>query len=322
MQRLEFYKSPDVDLVVAPWGFGGTDNLAQEGAHSFIEKDIIKKLESVGSKVNLLDPPSLGPFQVQEGPGRIRNIEAINQVNFWLSGRVEQSFREGHIPIVLGGDGSLSIASVAGIARTLASKEDLGVLWINNHLCNSSPEVTKSWNANRMAFTAISYSDDLNKLHHDFKSLIETVVGGNVPILSKENIVHVGVSLKSAQEKAHHPYFTMEHVEDMGLKQVLEAALAILEKCRHIHIILDVNSLNLSGVSNRSIGQLSYREALSIARAIDVKVRRINKLSSIDIVEHCPSREAWDKRGETAEWMTNVVANIFGENIFNALRQY
>ena len=62
----------------------------------------------------------------------------------------------------------------------------------------------------------------------------------------------------------------------------------------------DVNSLDLSGVSNYSLGQLNYREALIIAREIDLHLRRQGRLTAIDIVEHCPSREAWDKRGETA----------------------
>jgi hypothetical protein len=87
-------------------------------------------------------------------------------------------------------------------------------------------------------------------------------------------------------------------------------------------LIWDVNSLDLGGVSNYSLGQLRYREALSIARIIDVRVRRLDKLRSIDIVEHCPSREAWDKKGETAEWITDILCNIFGENIFNAARKY
>jgi arginase family enzyme len=53
-----------------------------------------------------------------------------------------------------------------------------------------------------------------------------------------------------------------------------------------------------------------------------MKLRRENKLSSIDIVEHCPSREAWDKRGESAEWVADLLENIFGANLFNVARKY
>jgi arginase len=330
--RLETFRSPSLDLIVAPWGFGGTDNLAQEGAHSLlVEKELVKKLKAIECEVHLKEPPGLGPFEIQEETQRIRNIDAINQVNSWLADHVQNSIEAKHIPIVLGGDGSLSIGSVMGLLRSEAKRtldtqkqKNLGIIWINNHFCNSSPRVTKSWNANRMAFRALTFDKSLENAHPDFKSLIAlgSVETPSTPILQESNVVHLGIGHRSAQESATHVYFTMEDIDELGARHSILRAIEALKHCGKIHVIWDVNSLDLSGVSNPSLGQLTYREALSIARTLDLNLRRTNRLSSIDIVEHCPSREAWDKRGETGEWMTDIIANIFGENIFNAARKY
>lgn len=321
-QRYQEFKSPNVDLIEAPFGFGGTDNLAQEGPHAvLIEQEIERNLEAVGVKLNLLQAPSLGPFEIREEPKRIRNLDAILTVNNWLAKTVQKSIANKNIPVVLGGDGSLSLGTVAGIIDELGAenKNQLGIIWISNHLQNSSPRVTKSWNANRMMFTALTFEGDAK--HDDFIQLMNFHNLGT-PILPKENIVHIGINHKSAQEKAEHPFFTMEDIDEHGMKEITHQAIKALNHCKKIHIIWDVNSMDLSGVSNFSFGQLNYREALIIARQFDLELRRKNRLSSIDVVEHCPSREAWDKRGETAEWITDIICNIFGENIFNAARKY
>lgn len=317
-KRLEFFPSPKVDLIIAPWGFGGTDNLAQEGAHNLIENDLIRKLEAVGVELNQIEPPSLGPFQIQEESERIRNLEAIIQVNSWLRQAVADSIKQNHLPIVLGGDASLSIASSSAVASTIP---DAGILWVNNHLANSSPKVTKSWNANRMAYTAISTDKDLSELHPDFATLI-TSHSKTLPIIDSKNIVLFGVSHKSAREETDQQYFSIEDIDELGLVETINSALETLEHCSKIHVIIDVNALAVSGVSNYSPGQLNYREALLLARKLDTRLRRQGRLASIDIVEHCPSREAWDKHGETSRWLNDLLANVFGETIFNALRKY
>ncbi len=317
-KRLEFYQSQAIDLIVAPWGFGGTDNLAQEGAHSFLEKDIVKKLEAVGAKVNLIEEEGIGPFQLSEKAKRIKNIEAINQINSWLAKRVETSSKEKNIAITLGGDASLSIATVAGLAN---AKKNFAVLWISNHLSNSSPEVTKSWNANRMAFTALSFDGQKKDLHKDMQTLRS--ISKLNPMLNKDKVIHLGVGHKSAQINVEHTFFTMSDVSEYGISKIIKYSIEdLLSKADELHVIWDLNSLDLSGVSNYLLGQLSYREALVIARELDVLVRRKGKLSSIDIVEHCPSREAWDKRGEAATWVNDILATVFGETIFNCLRKY
>ena len=119
-------------------GFGGTDNLAQEGAHSILgDTELIRALEALKVKVNLIEPPSLGPFEIQESPKRIRNIEAITSVNNWLKEQVYLSRGMGHIPLMLGGDASLSIATISALSnfyRDNNKSDEFGVLWFSNHL--------------------------------------------------------------------------------------------------------------------------------------------------------------------------------------------
>lgn len=320
--RYQEAASPDIDLIAAPWGFGGTDNLTQEGAYALLaEQELVKKLRAVGSKVNEINPPSLGPFEIQEEDKRVRNLEAVLTINNWLADQLKKSLSKGHIPITLGGDGSLCLGTVAGLIEHW-TKHRFGILWISNHLCNSSPRVTKSWNANRMVFTALTFEGDPQ--HDDFIALMTFRKLGQKgkPMMNKNNIVHFGINHKSAQERVLHKFFTMEDIQEIGVRQAINYAIEHFKNFDKVHVILDVNAFDLSGVSNYALGQLNYREAMTIARELDLKLRRQGKLSSIDIVEHCPSREAWDKKGETAQWVMDFITNIFGENILNAARKY
>ena len=324
-KRLNFYESPCIDLIVCPWGFGGTDNLTQEGAHSILSNtELVLALESLNVEVKLIEPPSLGPFEIQESPDRIRNIEAITSVNNWLKEQVYLSRGIGHLPLVLGGDASLSIASISALSNFYRDKgqaKEFGVLWFSNHFGNSSPEVTKSWNANRMTFTALTYDGDPGNLHEDFRTLISDTYT-KIPAIDKENIVQIGINHRSAQEKVKHSYYVMEDISEIGVAKCIDLALEELSHCKHIHVILDLNVFDLSAVSNYSLGQMNYREAINLARSLDLRLRRTDRLASIDIVEHCPSREAWDKRGEAAEWVVDILENIFGANVFNVARKY
>jgi arginase len=309
-----------LDIILAPYGFGGTDNMAQEGAHAlFGDGELVKRLGAIGYECNEIQPPSLGPFEIQEESGRIRNLEAILTINNWLSESIKNSLSRNHFPIMLGGDGSLVLGTISGLIEFYRDPGKLGIIWLTNHMQNSSPRVTKSWNANRMIFTALTFEQEAK--HADFIALMKFRSLGT-PIINKNQIVHIGINHKSAQEKAEHKYFTMHDIDDQGLEKILDESFKHLSHCKHIHVIWDLNSLDISGVSNFALGQLSYREALKAARQINQKLRHNKTLCSIDIVEHCPSREAWDKRGEGAAWMADILCNIFGENIFNAARKY
>lgn len=319
MPRNQNFESPPVDIILAPYGFGGTDNLAQEGTYAILnDQELLRRLSAIGLKCSQIQASSLGPFEIEEEPNRIRNLEIILTVNDWIANTVKASCQAGHLPLVLGGDGSLSLGSIVGLIEA-NSKSSIGIIWLSNHLNNSSPRVTKSWNANRMIFTAMTFDQEAK--HPDFIRLMNFHNLGT-PILDKAQIVHIGINHKSAQEKADHKFFTMEDIDDLGIHKVVELTLDHFKDTKHIHLIWDMNSLDLSAVSNYSLGQLSYREALIIARQIDLHLRRSSRLSSIDLVEHCPSREAWDKRGEGGAWITDILCNLFGENIFNAARKY
>ncbi|MDD9898833.1 MAG: arginase family protein [Candidatus Melainabacteria bacterium] len=318
-QRFQDFPGSSIDLIAAPWGFGGTDNLAQEGAHALLaDQELVKQLEAVGSKVQEIHPPSLGPFEIQEEADRVRNIEAVLTVNNWLADEVKVSLKKEHIPIVLGGDGSLCLGTIAGSLEHWQNKK-FGVIWLSNHLCNSSPRVTKSWNANRMVLTALTF--DTKAKHDDFIALMN-FRDHQAPMMNKADFVHIGINHKSARDNVNHKFFTMEEVDELGVRSVINQAIEHFADYDKVHLILDVNAFDLGAVSNYSLGQLNYREAMTIARELDLNLRRQGKLSSIDVVEHCPSREAWDKKGEAAEWVMDFLTNIFGENIFNAARKY
>ena len=99
----------------------------------------------------------------------------------------------GHFPLVLGGDHSIAVGSVSGIAAFCQRQgKKLGLLWIDAHGDINTPETSPSGNIHGMPLAAL--------LGFGVKELTE--IGGASPRMDARNIALVGIRSLDSGEKS------------------------------------------------------------------------------------------------------------------------
>jgi len=232
--------------------------------------------------------------------------EEIVRVCETLARRVEKVVAIGDFPLVLGGDHSIAMGTVGGVARAVGGGR-VGVIWVDAHGDFNTTDTSPSGNIHGMPFASICGIGD-PKL---------TQIGGVSPKVKCENAVIVGARDIDHDEgallkKAGVTVFTMREIDERGIRRIMEDALDVA--CRnvgHLHISFDADVMDpdeAPGVGTPVPGGLTYREAhLAMEMASEVPF-----FKSLEIVEVNP---LMDERNQTAELMVGLAASALGKRI-------
>jgi len=210
------------------------------------------------------------------------------------------------LPILLGGDHALSIGSISAVARHCASKgKKLRVLWLDAHADFNTSELTPSGNLHGMPVACLC----------GFGPPELTGLAGRTPALSPKAIRQIGVrSVDPGERHFVHAQglevFDMRFIDEMGMRHVMELALALIDDNTHLHVSFDVDFLDpeiAPGVGTTVPGGPTYREAQLCMEMIADSGR----LASLDIMELNP---ALDVRNKTAELAVDLVESLFGKS--------
>lgn len=265
---------------------------------------MLKELDlSVTDKGNIK-----GNFEVEaechniKNDDNLLNYDAVKDFNTILAGAVDASVANGAFPLILGGDHSLAIGSLAGISRHY---ENLGVIWYDAHGDLNDSRTSPSGNIHGMPLGISCGIGDVG--------LVNLYDAG--PKVKPENIVLIGMrDLDEGEKQYIHDNdiftFTMTDVKMMGIAEVMKQALDhLVEKCDGIHLSLDVDGLDpmeTPGTGTPVDGGLSLSEtqlAMSILNDSD-------RITSMDLVEVNP---LLDDRNKTAGKAVEIAASLFGK---------
>src|SRR5205807_3059466 len=194
--------------------------------------DHLRKLgHSVHDIGNLVVPQ---PESLPLGNPRVKYLEPIVQVCDELANIVTNSLQENEFPLIVGGDHSIALGSISGVARV---HKNVGVLWIDAHGDFNTEETTPSGNIHGMILAALA---GLGNSHL-------TEVGGWAPKLNKQRTVIVGArDLDPPGERellrTHGIHiFTMPDIDQRGISDVMREALAIASQFNDgLHLSLDM----------------------------------------------------------------------------------
>jgi arginase len=238
--------------------------------------------------------------QIVEGSGR--RLQAVTTVCQSVYEIASQCVSCGDFAIFLGGDHSISIGSIAAAAQG----NSLGVIWIDAHGDFNTPETSPSGNIHGMPMAAL--------LGEGADSLVN--LGHPGPKLDPNQIVQIGIRdldsaerTRLAQSGIH--VFTMRHVDELGMAGVARQALDTLRHVSHIHVSLDMDSLDpdeAPGVGTPVPGGLTYREAHLLMEILGDS----DRVRSLDIVEINP---ILDQMNKTAELAVELAASLLGQRI-------
>ncbi len=295
-----------VSLIGAPTDIGAGTRGASMGPEALRVANLQTALESQGVEVvdrgNLTGPgnPGLPP---------VNGYRHLTEVAAWSRAVHDACYREltaSRLPILLGGDHCLAIGSISAAARHCRERgRTLHVLWFDAHADCNTNELTPSGNLHGMPTAVLcGYGPG---------ELIE--IGGTTPIITPGVIRQIGIrSVDQGEKRFVHEIglevFDMRYVDEMGMRQTMQTALAGLDRDTHLHVSFDVDFLDpdiAPGVGTTVAGGPSYREAqLCMEMVADTGL-----LASLDIVEVNP---AFDVRNRTAEIAVDLLASLFGKS--------
>jgi arginase len=225
-----------------------------------------------------------------------------------LSRLVETSLRSGQTPLVLGGDHSIAMGSLGGVARYMRKRgEKFGVLWVDAHGDCNTAETSPSKNIHGMPMAVA--------LGHGSRLLTE--LAGVKPMIDPARTVLVGArDLDLGEREKIKSYgihvYTMRQIDERGVATCMREALGIVcDGTAGFHLSFDIDSVDPSvapGVGTPVPGGLTIREAHLIMELVaDTRL-----MLSCDMVEVNPTL---DQRNMTACVARDMLLSAFGASI-------
>jgi len=293
-------------LIGAPTDVGAADRGASMGPEALRVAGLGAALTRHGLKVidrgNVSGPPnpSLPPV------GGYRHLAEVYEWNRNVHEAIYRDLEQRNLPVLLGGDHSLGIGSISAVARHCrATGQDLRVLWLDAHADFNTSELSPSGNLHGMPLACLCGFGP--------QELVQ--LGGAAPAISPQWIRQVGIrSVDSGEKRFVHEQglevFDMRSIDEMGVRHVMDLALADMDANTHLHVSFDVDFLDpeiAPGVGTTVPGGPSYREAqLCMEMIADT-----GRLGSLDVVELNP---ALDVRNKTAALAVDLVESLFGKS--------
>ncbi|HYE24706.1 MAG TPA: arginase [Clostridia bacterium] len=267
------------------------------------------RLESLGHVVE--DAGNVGVVLAeQKNPGHphARYLSEITATCTRLAELVVQTLEEKKVPLSIGGDHSMAVGSVSGVAEYYKRQgHGVGLLWIDAHADINTPETSPSGNVHGMPLGALMGlgPDPLMNIF------------GWCPKIRPENCVLVGIRDVDLAEKenirrAGIEVFTMRDIDERGMRTVMEEALRMAGRGTvGYHVSLDMDWIDpedAPGVGTPVPGGSTYREA-HLAMEI---IADHGRMTSMDIVEVNP---VIDEHNQTAQLAVELAASAFGKKI-------
>ena len=295
-----------ISLIGVPTDVGAGHRGSSMGPEALRVAGITQMLEGMGLEVhdmgNLHGPAN--PFTTPKDG--YRHLNEVIQWNQLAHDAIYAELKRGHLPIMLGGDHCLGAGSISAVSRYCREQgKELRIIWLDAHTDFNTAEITPSGNMHGMPVACL--------FGHGPKELVE--MSGQVPALAAKNIYQIGIRSVDEGEKhfihqAGINVFDMRYIDEVGMRQTMEKALAGLNDNVHLHVSFDVDFLDpeiAPGVGTTVRGGPNYREAqLCMEMIADT-----GRMASLDIVELNP---ALDVRNLTANIAVELVESLFGKN--------
>jgi arginase len=242
------------------------------------------------------------------GPREARYLPQIAASCERLGDLVAQALADGKTPIVLGGDHSIAVGTVAGVSRFFReSAKNIGLLWMDAHADMNTPQSSPSGNVHGMPLACCAGvgPDSLAGMF------------GFAPKVDPSNVALVGIRDVDLLERGvvrdtGVRAFTMRDIDERGMRRVMDEAIAIAMKGTNgFHLSLDMDFVDpeyAPGVGTPVRGGVTYREAHLAMEVICDSGRMV----SMEVVEVNP---VIDEVNRTADLAVELILSAMGKKI-------
>ena len=293
--RSSHSRTTRVDIIGVPMDLGASRRGVDMGPSAIRYARLHERLRELGI-AEILDHGNL-PVPIRESAAvesaSAKYLDVIESVNTELSRLVEESVRSGGFPIVLGGDHSIAMGTLAGLTRAHAAPP--GLVWIDAHSDINNPETSPTGNVHGMPLWFA--------LKNGFATPQTTVQIGlrDVDEVEKRLLRESGVRA-----------FSMTDVDKHGMTAIMQQALETVGGGgRPIHVSFDMDAIDPSeapGTGTPVKGGLSFREAHLAMEML----YESGQLQSIEMVEINP---ILDTRNQTAALAVGLICSALGKSI-------
>jgi arginase len=300
---------PALRIIGIPMDLGQTRRGVDMGPSAVRYAGLQERLQRLGYDVHdcgnvaVPQPEQIeAPFDSDKSIGRAHNLPQVAEVCQSIFDYAGFCIRPGDRALFIGGDHSLSIATISCMTR----REPVGVIWVDAHADINTPHTTPSGNIHGMCVAAL-LGDGPPAL---------TDVGYAGPKLKPGQLAYVALRDLDPPERerlahGHSLAYTMREIDQEGIGHISGRVLERLAAYQHIHVSLDMDGIDPSaapGVGTPVPGGLTVREAHLLMEVLADS----GKVRSMDIVEINP---ILDHQNQTAVLAASLAASLFGARI-------
>jgi arginase len=301
----------NIHIIEMPLDYGASRHGSDMGPSAIRLAGLRGTLEELGHHIVRTLSPMDGTVQEFEEVGnpKAKYLKPIVAANEKLAVEVEKAASAQEFPLVLGGDHSIVLGTLAGLSAAY-KKQDLtmGMLYVDAHGDFNTDETTPSGNIHGECVSAsCGYGlPELTNLYFEGQKI------------NPENICYVALrdvdpGEKVLMKKAGVTAFTMSDIDRQGFQSVLKQVTSFFKsRVDVIHISFDMDSIDpmfAPGTGVAVPGGLNYREALLLME----EMAQTNMVRSAEIVEVNP---ILDVRNQTAKMAVELAARLLGKTLF------
>ncbi|KAK9533985.1 hypothetical protein VZT92_009062 [Zoarces viviparus] len=303
-------RAHSVAVLGAPFSRGQKRGGVEHGPKVIRDAGLIERLSGLDYSVHDFGDLNFHYLEKDEPYMDVKFPRTVGAANKMMCGAVSRAVGAGHTLVMLGGDHSLAIGSVAGHAQQCP---DLCLIWVDAHADINTPMSSPSGNL---------HGQPVAFMLKELQEKMPAIPGFSwmKPFLSSRDLVYIG--LRDVDPGEHHilkdlgiQYFTMRDIDRLGIQRVMEVTLDHLlsRKQRPIHLSFDVDAFDpsLAPATGTPVnGGLTYREGIYITE----EIHNTGLLSVMDLVEVNPMLGASPEAVEaTASLAVDVIASCLGQ---------
>jgi arginase len=298
-----------VNIIGVPLDLGAGRRGVDMGPSAVRVADLNKKLAGLGYAVE--DAGNV-PVRIAEtqhfGDQSSKFLKEITKVCEHLAELVEKGLARNSLPVVLGGDHSIAMGTLAGVAKHFhRMNQNLGLIWFDAHADFNTPETSPSGNVHGMPLAAVVGvgPPELTSLY----DMCPKIKPQNAALVGVRDIDNLEKELLASSAVR---VFTMRDIDERGMRSVVEEAIKIAtQHTAGLAVSWDMDCLDPSfapGVGTPVKGGASYREShLAMEMIADT-----NKLLSLELVEVNP---VLDHMNTTASLGVELILSALGKKI-------
>ena len=301
----------NVHILEMPLDFGASRHGSDMGPSAIRLAGIKERLESLGHKTyEHSDIFRAKPQEYEDmGNPKAKYLKPIVNACTKLAAQVEKIGSAGDFPLILGGDHSIVLGSLAGMgAVAKTNNKRLGVLYVDAHGDFNDTETSPSGNIHGecLAASAGIGLKELTNLYYEGQKV------------DPKNICFVGCrdldpGEKILMKKAGVTVFTMSDIERQGFPAIVRQVIVFFKThADMVHVSFDMDVLDPMFAPGTGIplpGGLTNREALLLME----EMYSLGLVTSAEIVEVNP---ILDIRNQTAILAVSLAARLLGETLY------